>query len=192
MKTTRRKQYIVSALFSCGTLFLTTGIVAAVQQNKPVAENNQPDQKSLSAPSITITGGSIEYNPNQTTKPDKENILGPYITETWQKDIDYALAWLTLFDHSQYTECYRQLASSTQSAYPQNDWTEWQSAVRNGIGKVVNRQYTSMNYEMGIHKTLRFDTLYTNNQHIIETVILLKQNDGSWKIAQYDLEKKSK
>ena len=189
MKTHIRKKYLVPALFTCGMLSLTTGIVAAVQQEQSPREQTPSDPAPAGSPLLTIQSDSIRYYPNATAA-DRDSILGPHTEEILKKDVDNASAWLTLVDNGQYEESYRQLAYSTQSAYTREDWLGILTLCRQNIKKTGSRTYISMNYVMGVDKTIQFDTVFNNNQHMTETLILLKQNDASWKVARYTLEKK--
>ncbi len=173
MKVTLNNKHIVALLFACGTLFLTTGIVTAVQQNQ--AETTQQTH--------------LETRPEQ--QPD---IPEPCIQT--------AQAWLRLLDTLKYDESYRQLADAAKTHIPSLKWTRRLQWLRTHFGETIERtlitdrniqkKYSIPDHDLaptmiqGNKIKLYFETTLTGSAPVLETVFMQQQSDGTWKVYSYD------
>jgi hypothetical protein len=99
--------------------------------------------------------------------------------------------WLALVDAANYDESWNQAAEVFKSKVTQDSWKQQVSAVRNQTGKLKSRKLKSAKFTdslpgapAGNYVILQFDSSF-NAGPAIETVVLMEQNDNSWKVAGY-------
>ena len=196
MKTNTCKRFIVPALFTCGMLSLTTGIVAAVQETKAETPAQTPPESPKPTPGL----------PDDVFESSDTDEQIASLDETRCKEI--ALAWLALIDQGKYNASYIQLHPSAKSAISPNTWTQRLATLRSNFGKVSKRQqitdpdqmYSTLQLEnedelMSNARpddtciTIQFETESTGQEgKTIETVTVHRRDDGSYKVGSYYLE----
>jgi Protein of unknown function (DUF4019) len=102
-------------------------------------------------------------------------------------------SWLALVDAGKYGESWDAAASAFRDSVTRAQWEEALERVRTPFGKVVSRNLKSAKYAKeegskapaGDYVILQFDTSFEKRPSSIETVTLMKEKDGSWKVAGY-------
>ena len=101
-------------------------------------------------------------------------------------------SWLPLVDQGRFGESWDQAAASFQTAVTRQSWTEKVGGVRANLGDLKSRNLRSANYTKqlpgappGEYVLLQYDTSFANLPAAIETVVPMKEKDGSWKVSGY-------
>lgn len=103
-----------------------------------------------------------------------------------------AASWLVLLDAGQYPATWTQGASMFQSAVSQENWQAAATQVRTPLGAVVTRtlkqaQFTRNmpNAPAGDYVVIQYDTTFANKAGLVETIIPMRDKDGTWKVSGY-------
>lgn len=101
-------------------------------------------------------------------------------------------AWLALADAGQYPATWTSSASAFQAAVTQDNWLQALQQVRTPLAAVKTRtlrsaQFTrSMpNAPAGEYVVIQYDTTFANKAGAVETVVPMRDKDGSWKVSGY-------
>jgi len=100
-----------------------------------------------------------------------------------------AQTWLSLIDAGSYAQSWTVSAPYLQRVAAETNWEASMNRVRNPLGRVLSRKtrsakatLTALNDQCVI---VEFDTAFENKRSAIETVTVMPQKDGQWKIAGY-------
>jgi len=100
--------------------------------------------------------------------------------------------WLKLIDNGKYAQSWAEAAEYFKQAITQAQWEATLEAVKTPLGKVISRQVSTSEYSKslpgapdGEYVVILFTTSFENKKASIETVTLMKQADGSWKVSGY-------
>lgn len=103
-----------------------------------------------------------------------------------------AEAWLDLFDADEYAETWNEAATQFQEAMSAEQWAERAASVRQQVGALQEREFEAAesatdppNAPPGEYVRLTYKSAFENVPSATETVALMKQQDGSWKVAGY-------
>jgi len=103
-----------------------------------------------------------------------------------------AQAWLALLDDQQYAETWAQAGAILQGAVSQDEWTRKLSVTLGPLGKVKSRSVRSTEYSTtmpgvpdGEYVVVIYDTEFQKKQTAVETVPLMKEDDGMWRVSGY-------
>jgi len=106
--------------------------------------------------------------------------------------IDTAALWLKLVDTKKYIASWQTAASVFKSAVTAEQWAKAAASAREPLGGLVSRklfhdQLTSTLPGMpdGLYLVLRFVTRFENKVHAVESVTLMKDIHGTWRVAGY-------
>jgi hypothetical protein len=106
--------------------------------------------------------------------------------------IDTAACWLKLTDAKNYNASWQSAAQMFKSAIAPDQWAATITPVRDPLGKVVSRdlshdQLTTTLPGMpdGSYLLLRYVTRFANKAHAVESITLIKESDGTWRVAGY-------
>lgn len=106
--------------------------------------------------------------------------------------IDTADRWLKLTDAKNYTASWQSAAQVFKSAITADQWTITLKSARAPLGNVVSRdlfhdQLTTTLPGMpdGSYLVLRYVTRFTNKAHAVESITLMKESEGTWRVAGY-------
>ena len=106
--------------------------------------------------------------------------------------IDASKAWLKLVDEGKYSKSWDEAAQYFKNAVPREQWKTSLESVRSPLGKVQSRNLKSKNYTKtlpgapdGEYVVIQYETSFQNKQHAIETVTLMMDKDGKWKVSGY-------
>ena len=105
-----------------------------------------------------------------------------------------ARAWLVLHDGQEFDESWEAAGELLQAAVTQKEWTAKWLVTMVPLGNVVSRGVKSAEYATtmpgapdGEYVALTFDTAFETKQTAVETVILMKESDGLWRVAGYNI-----
>jgi len=105
-----------------------------------------------------------------------------------------AQAWLELVDSEEYTESWEDAAEYFKSAITKEEWENTIHALRNPFGKVVSRKFKSQRYKTSLpgipyrdHIVIQYNTTFDKKKAAIETITLIIDKDGKWKILNYNI-----
>ena len=105
-----------------------------------------------------------------------------------------ARAWLVLHDGREFDQSWEAAGDLLQVAVTQKEWTAKWSVTMAPLGKVVSRGVKSAEYATtmrgapdGEYVILKFDTAFETKQTAVETVILMKESDGLWRVGGFNI-----
>ena len=104
-----------------------------------------------------------------------------------------AQAWLQLVDAGRYAESWDRSAALLRSALTQAQWEQQLHAVRGSLGKQASRTSKSAastttmpGAPAGRYVVIQFATTFAHKQ-VVETVTLMLEANGRWRVAGYFL-----
>lgn len=112
--------------------------------------------------------------------------------------------WLALVDSGDFEESWERTASLFKSGISEKDLfkaevskQQWQSSLRtvqDSLGKAVLRRLTSKRYTEDLpwepdaeYVVIEYETTFERQMQRTETVILMKESDGEWRVSEYKL-----
>jgi len=103
-----------------------------------------------------------------------------------------AKSWLALVDAGEYAKSWSAAAALFQKQVTSDRWVETVRGVRGDLGKVVSRKAVRADYSRtlpgapdGEYVVQQYSSAFENKKEAMETVVLLKEKDGSWKAVGY-------
>lgn len=101
-------------------------------------------------------------------------------------------AWAPLWDSGKYGESYKELAEHTKKNITQEQWFIYWTAVRKPLGRVHSRKLMEAKYLKSLpgvpdHEgaVLRYESSFENLKSIVETFGMMRETDGTWRVANY-------
>jgi hypothetical protein len=101
-------------------------------------------------------------------------------------------AWLDLIDAGQYDQSWRTAADYFQNVVNRQQWDDALNKVRKPLGALDRREVVSTEYKEslpgvpdGQYVVIQYSSSFENKEDAVETVVPMKQEDGSWKVAGY-------
>jgi hypothetical protein len=105
---------------------------------------------------------------------------------------DAANKWLAVMDAGQTAAAWDAAAPMMQTAVTRETWSSVGSQVRAPLGAVKLRQQGSAGYTrtlpnapQGEYVVIQYNTDFANRAGAVETVVPMRQPDGSWKVSGY-------
>lgn len=105
---------------------------------------------------------------------------------------DAATQWLALTDAGKPGESWDKGAPAMRSAVTREKWSEVITAVRTPLGAATSRKLKSAEYKKlvpgapeGEYVIIQYDTEFANKAGASETVVPMRDADGSWKVSGY-------
>jgi hypothetical protein len=105
---------------------------------------------------------------------------------------DAAVSWLELTDADNYQQSWNQASSLFRNAVSLEDWTKALSAARGPLEALVSRSSKSAEFYRelpgapdGEYVVLTFDSVFANKASAVETVTMMKDDDGAWRLSGY-------
>lgn len=102
-----------------------------------------------------------------------------------------AATWLAMADEGRYADSWTQGADMFRAAVSQEQWSAALRSVRTPLGAVKSRKLASSQYTRSIpgapdghYVVLQYQTEFDARSGI-ETVIPMREADGSWKVSSY-------
>ena len=106
--------------------------------------------------------------------------------------IDTATRWLKLTDAKDYKASWQTAAQVFKSAITADQWAITITSLRDPLGEVVSRdlfhdQFTTTLPGMpdGRYLVMRYVTRFANKAHAVESITLMAESDGTWRVAGY-------
>ena len=116
-------------------------------------------------------------------------------SETKEAVQKVALDWLAITDSGDYAKSWDASASELKKEIEKEDFEGVLNLVRKFLGAVESRNlkdaaYTTQLPEMpkGEYFVLKFETIFADKKQAVETVTLMQEKDGSWKVMGYFVE----
>lgn len=114
--------------------------------------------------------------------------------ENKQAAIAAAQSWLSIIDRGQYSDSWDAAAPFFQGAVSESKWVESMNSLRKPMGDLVSRQLKSAqtmtqlpDVPAGLYVVMQFETSFSNNKSVIETVTVGPQLGKQWKASGYYL-----
>ena len=105
-----------------------------------------------------------------------------------------ALAWLALVDAENYADSWTQAAALFRGNVTQAQWQSAAASARGPVGALKARQVQSATFRRdlpgapdGEYVVIQFSTAFRGKASAIETVTVMKDQDGTWRVAGYYL-----
>lgn len=106
--------------------------------------------------------------------------------------VDAANRWLALADADDAAATWDQAAPSLRAAVPKAGWSGALKQVRQTFGAVKSRKVASSEFKRslpgapdGEYVVIQYDTQFEHKAHAVETVVPMRDQDGSWKVSGY-------
>ena len=106
--------------------------------------------------------------------------------------LNAALEWLKLIDEGDYAESWENAATYLKQIIPQEQWEKSLSAARIPFEALISRRVLSNNpltslpgVPDGEYDVLTFESSYVKKAEAIETITVMKDTDGTWRVAGY-------
>jgi len=112
-----------------------------------------------------------------------------------KRAIDLAEKWLILVDNLKYSESWEMAAEYLKSTVNEEEWKSYNASIRQPLGKLISRELKTMKQSSlhlpgmpdGEYIGIIFKTSFENSESNFETITLMKQKDGSWKVGGYHI-----
>jgi hypothetical protein len=105
---------------------------------------------------------------------------------------DAATQWLALMDAGKIPESWDAMAPAMQQAVTRDTWARVGSEARAPFGAVKTRTLGSAGYTRslpnapaGEYVVIQYNTDFAKRAGAVETVVPMRQPDGSWKVSGY-------
>lgn len=106
--------------------------------------------------------------------------------------ITAAESWLDLVDQHKYAESWKEAAAYFKNAVAQQEWAKTMEASRAPLGELVSRTLDGSTYQTslpgapdGEYVIVKFRTEFRHKKEAVETVVPMKEEDGSWRVSGY-------
>jgi hypothetical protein len=100
--------------------------------------------------------------------------------------------WLVAADAGDGAATWDRAAAAFQAAVSKADWSAALAQVRQPLGAVTSRKLVSSEYKRaqpgapdGEYVVIQYDTQFAHKPHVVETVVPMRERDGSWKVSGY-------
>lgn len=101
-------------------------------------------------------------------------------------------SWVTLVDEEQYAASWQAAAASFRGALAEPRWVEAVGAARRPFGALKTRRVKSSTATKtlpgapdGDYVVLQFDTAFEKKAAALETVTVVREPDGQWRVVGY-------
>jgi hypothetical protein len=106
--------------------------------------------------------------------------------------VDAANRWLALSDANNGAATWDQAAPSFRAAVSKEGWSEALKQTRQPFGAIKSRKLVSSEFKHslpgapdGEYVVIQYDTQFEHKAHAVETVVPMRDQDGSWKVSGY-------
>ena len=103
-----------------------------------------------------------------------------------------AQAWAELLDKGKYDEAWNQAATQLKKAVSRKKWRSTMAPLRDPLGAVGTRQEKTSRLTREIvgapdaqYAVVEFGTSFANKPGVSETVTLVWEKDGHWRVSSY-------
>lgn len=123
------------------------------------------------------------------TKPKKAEEKIEKAPDAAQKALD---AWIPLWDAGKYDESYAELAADTRENITKRTWFVYWTGVRKPLGKLKKRELLKSEHIKSLPGApdregaiFQYKSSFENKESVLETVALMREKDGTWRVANY-------
>jgi uncharacterized protein DUF4019 len=148
---------------------------------------------------LSIVAGSSAQTPpaggaQPTPAPEAATTPAPAPGSTDQLGIATTLAqqWIALVDEGKYPESWTAAGKLFQANMPQEKWSQVLTGARKPFGKVVSREVAGREIKTdvpgappGQYALVGFNTNFEHKPDMTETVTLILEEDGQWRVVGY-------
>jgi hypothetical protein len=106
--------------------------------------------------------------------------------------VDAANRWLALSDAGDGAATWDQAAPSFRAAVSRAAWSDALKQTRQPFGTARSRKVVSSEFKRslpgapdGEYVVIQYDTQFEHKAHAVETVVPMRDQDGSWKVSGY-------
>lgn len=106
--------------------------------------------------------------------------------------VDAADRWLALADAGDGAATWDQAAASFQAAVSRSAWSDALRQARQPFGAPRSRKLLSSEFKTslpgappGEYVLIQYETQFEHRAHAVETVVPMRERDGSWKVSGY-------
>lgn len=106
--------------------------------------------------------------------------------------VDAAGRWLVLADAGDGAATWDGAAPVFKANVTKTAWTDALKAARQPLGAVKSRKVASSTFThtlpgapAGDYVVIQYDTQFERQEHAVETVVPMRDTDGSWKVSGY-------
>ena len=104
-----------------------------------------------------------------------------------------AAVWLDVVDAGLYAESWSVAADGLKGQVNEESWVKTIGGMRTPLGEVLQRELTRTYFatslagapDDGEYVVCIYETKYENKAEVVETVSLVKESDGAWRIGGY-------
>jgi Protein of unknown function (DUF4019) len=103
-----------------------------------------------------------------------------------------AKSWLALVDAGEYARSWSAASALFQKQVTADRWEQTVRGTRGELGKLVSRKATKADYSRtlpgapdGEYLVQQYASVFENKKAAMETVVMLREKDGSWKTVGY-------
>ena len=108
---------------------------------------------------------------------------------------DVARNWLGRIDDGGYSESWETAARAFKTGVSEKQWREKLTEKRKLLGKPVSRKLRSERHETGLpglpcsecgeYVIMEYDAAFGNHPSVRETITLMRDDGGTWRVADY-------
>lgn len=176
-------------------LVLLAGVIGLVApasgaQSPSVPSQGQGQSQSTGAPTPATAASSPSTSPSTSppasTAPSAQDPALVKAAET------AARAWLDKLDAGNYRDTWETAAAPFRKAITADDWSTKVDTVRKATGPLQDRLHRSARYTRtlpgapdGDYVLIQNDTRFQQKGAAIETVTMMREADGVWRLAGY-------
>jgi hypothetical protein len=149
---------------------------------KPSAAN-APEETSVAEASASADASAPGTNPTAAVSAEEAAKQAGRVS---------AEAWLALVDRAEYAQSWEQAATFFQSSVSKEQWQQAVQGVRDSLGAVGSRKFRAAEYKSslpgapeGKYVVIYYDTAFAKNPSTTESLTLVQEPDGSWKLVGY-------
>ncbi|MEW5724194.1 MAG: DUF4019 domain-containing protein [Thermodesulfobacteriota bacterium] len=104
-------------------------------------------------------------------------------------------AWLAVLDSGDYARTWEQAAAYVKEKVSRERWVDNLNIVRRPLGRVISRRLNSTQVTTvlpdapeGEYFVIHNQTSFESMKDVLETITLMKDRDGTWRVGGYYLE----
>lgn len=109
-----------------------------------------------------------------------------------QQTLETALLWIAIIDQELYSESWDQTSQKFKDAMDQQEWVEKLEMFRKPLGEIQSREeldrgfFESIPNHPGLSMmVIQFKSSFEHKEQAVETVSVVRENDGPWQAAGY-------
>jgi hypothetical protein len=168
-------------------------------EKAPGSISEEPAFRDPANGDFSLTGGKVMEQKQGLTDPKVFKALWKRWKNLADKTgvqveapVEAALGWLKLVDDGDYAKSFDEMAALFRGAVSKADWEKTMDLHKKGFGKVVSRKVQSKRRTRhlptgpaGEYVIIEFESSFENKSKTAETVTLMRDRDGVWRVTRY-------